>query len=98
MEPPPRIIGASVTRLEDAPLVRGCGLFAADVSFPFQLHMRVVRASIAHGRIIAINLANALSSPGVVAAWTSADSGPLPPTPFPPTPVEQLFPSPPPTP
>ena len=48
----PKVIGASVTRLEDAPLVRGHGLFAADVSFPLQLHMRVVRSAVAHGRIV----------------------------------------------
>jgi hypothetical protein len=50
------LVGASVPRLEDGPLVRGRGMFAADVSFPFQLHMRVVRSPVAHGRIVAIDL------------------------------------------
>ena len=40
---PSPVVGASVTRLEDSPLVTGRGAFAADVSFPSQLHMRVVR-------------------------------------------------------
>ena len=71
-EQPYNVIGASVTRLEDAPLVRGRGLFAADVSFPFQIHMRVVRSAVAHGRIVTIDLAKALSAPGVVAAWIGA--------------------------
>jgi aerobic carbon-monoxide dehydrogenase large subunit len=88
----PGVIGASVTRLEDPPLVRGHGLFAADVSFPFQLHMRVVRSTVAHGRIVAIDLARALSSPGVAAAWTSDDLGPLPPIDFRDDRVEQLVP------
>src|SRR6266581_2482186 len=72
---PPKLIGASVTRLEDAPLVLGRGLFAADVSFPLQLHMRVVRSAVAHGRVVAIDVAKARSCPGVVAAWTSAGPG-----------------------
>ena len=38
-------IGKSVTRLEDPPLITGRGRFAADINFPHQLHMRVVRSS-----------------------------------------------------
>src|SRR3954453_4081524 len=87
-----RVIGASVTRLEDAPLVRGEGLFAADVSFPRQLHMRVVRSPLAHGRIVAIDVSMALSSPGVVAAWTNADIADLPPIDFRDDRVEPLIP------
>ena len=47
-------IGQSVTRLEDPPLVRGHGRFAGDISFAQQLHMRLVRANHAHGKIVAI--------------------------------------------
>src|SRR5438105_2200621 len=86
------IIGASVTRLEDDPLVRGRGLFAADVSFPSQLHMRVVRSPVAHGRVTAIDLHAALACPGVVAAWTGADIAELPPIDFRDDRVEQLVP------
>src|SRR3954447_13469116 len=86
------VIGASVTRLEDAPLVRGEGLFAADVSFPRQLHMRVVRSPLAHGRIVAIDGSLALSSPGVVAAWTNADIADLAPIDFRDDRVEPLVP------
>ena len=32
-------IGASVRRLEDPPLLRGAGRFAADINLPGQLHM-----------------------------------------------------------
>jgi carbon-monoxide dehydrogenase large subunit/6-hydroxypseudooxynicotine dehydrogenase subunit gamma len=39
-----KVIGQSLTRLEDGPLVTGRGRFAADISFPHQLHMRVVRS------------------------------------------------------
>jgi aerobic carbon-monoxide dehydrogenase large subunit len=87
-----RVIGASVPRLEDGPLVRGRGLFAADVSFPFQLHMRVVRSPVAHGRIVAINVAPALPCPGVVAAWSTSDLSDLPPIDFRDDRVEKLVP------
>src|SRR5215472_9553470 len=51
-------VGRSVARLEDGPLVRGQGRFAADVSFAHQVHMRVVRSAHAHGRIAAIEVAD----------------------------------------
>jgi len=83
------VIGASVARLEDMPLVTGRGLFAGDVSFPAQLHMRVVRSPVAHGRIVRVNVSDALAAPGVVAAWTIAD---LPPIDFRDDRVEPLIP------
>jgi len=36
-------IGQSVERLEDPPLVRGRGRYAADISLPHQLCLRIVR-------------------------------------------------------
>ena len=93
MEAPSKpVIGASLPRLEDVPLVEGRGLFAADVSFPSQLHMRVVRSPIAHGRIVRIDVAEALSCPGIVAAWTGADVVDLPPIDFRDDRVEKLVP------
>jgi len=73
------IIGRSVERLEDPPLVTGRGRFAADVSFPGQLHMRVVRSGHAHGRIVAIDTSAARAAPGVYAVWTAADVEDIPP-------------------
>jgi len=67
------IIGRSVPRLEDEVLLKGEGRFAADISFPNQLHMRVVRASNAHARIVSIDTAAARAATGVVAVWTSND-------------------------
>src|SRR5215475_4536732 len=89
---PSPVIGASVPRLEDVPLVTGRGVFAADVSFPSQLHMRVVRSPVAHGRIEAVDVSAARSAPGVVAAWTIADLADLPPIDFRDDRVEQLVP------
>jgi carbon-monoxide dehydrogenase large subunit len=91
LEPQP-VIGASVTRLEDGPLVRGAGLFAADVSFPFQLHMRVFRSPAAHARLGAVDIGKAMSMPGVVAVWTGRDLADIAPIDFRDDRVEKLVP------
>jgi aerobic carbon-monoxide dehydrogenase large subunit len=77
-----KLIGRSVTRLEDPPLLTGAGRFAADVSFPHQLHMRIVRSSYAHARLLAIDTAQACALPGVYAVWTAADVAHVPPIDF----------------
>ncbi len=89
---PGRVIGRRVTRLEDRPLVRGQGMFAADVNFPHQLTMRVVRAQIAHGRILSVDVAPARALEGVVAVWTAEDVAEIPPIPFRATKVRGLEP------
>lgn len=76
------IIGKSVTRIEDRPLLTGKGRFADDVSFPGQLHMRVVRSPVACGKITAIDTGQAVSMPGVIAVWTGADVADIPPIDF----------------
>ena len=73
-------LGRSVQRLEDPPLVTGQARFAADINFPNQLHMRMVRSSYAHGEIVSIDISEAQAMPGVVAIWTAidiADIGPV---------------------
>ncbi len=77
-----KLIGQSVTRKEDGPLLRGQGLFAADVNFPNQLYMRVVRSTYAHGNIVSVDLAPALAIPGVHAAWSFTDVADVPPIDF----------------
>lgn len=76
------VVGKPVARLEDPPLLRGRGAFAADISFPRQLHMRVVRAEMAHARLVSVDVTAALSAPGVVAAWAGEDVASVPPIPF----------------
>jgi len=85
-------IGASVTRIEDRPLVTGKGAFAADISYPHQLHMRMVRSAHAHGRIRSVDAAPAVTLGGVVAVWTAADIAELPPIEFREGPIEKLAP------
>jgi CO/xanthine dehydrogenase Mo-binding subunit len=77
-----KFVGRSVPRLEDRPLLKGEGRFAADISFPGQWHMRVVRSNIAHGKLKSIDAREALKLPGVHAMWTSADVAHIPPIPF----------------
>jgi carbon-monoxide dehydrogenase large subunit len=76
------VIGRSVERLEDLALVTGSGRFVADMSLPFQLHMRLVRSPVAHGRITGIDATEALAIPGVVTVWTSRDVSNVPPVDF----------------
>jgi carbon-monoxide dehydrogenase large subunit len=86
------VVGRSVPRLEDRPLVTGRGRFAADVGFPHMLHMRVVRSAYAHGRIVSIGAGAARALPGVVAVWTFADVADIPPIDFRLTRIEGLAP------
>jgi len=72
-------VGSSVLRLEDLPLLKGCGRFAADINFPHQLHMRVVRSMRARGKIQSVDIAGALKHRGVTAVWTSAEVRDVPP-------------------
>jgi carbon-monoxide dehydrogenase large subunit len=86
------VVGRSVPRLEDRPLVTGRGRFAADVGFAHMLHMRVVRSAHAHGRIMSIDAGAARALPGVVAVWTFADVADIPPIDFRLTRIEGLAP------
>src|SRR6516225_6247530 len=85
-------VGRSVPRLEDGPLVVGQGRFAADISFAHQVYMRVVRSAHAHGRIIAVDCADARTTAGVAAIWTAADVADIPPIDFRLTRIEGLEP------
>ena len=69
-------------RLEDPPLITGRGRFAADINFPHQLHMRVVRSPHAHAEIKSIATERALALPGVYAVWTTDDITQLGPVDF----------------
>ena len=75
-------IGRSVPRLEDRPLLRGEGRFAADINFAEQWTMRVVRSPVAHGKIESIDAGAALALPGGHAVWTYKDIAHIPPIGF----------------
>jgi aerobic carbon-monoxide dehydrogenase large subunit len=76
------LVGRSVPRLEDRPLLTGRGRFAADVAFAHMLQMRLVRSAHAHGRIRAIDVQAAQAVPGVAAVWTFAEVDDIPPIDF----------------
>ncbi len=68
-----RYIGESVLRREDPKLITGQGRYLDDLSMPGMLWMAVVRSTVAHGRILSIDLTAAKAMPGVVAAYTGED-------------------------
>ena len=76
------LIGRSVKRLEDRPLLTGSGRFAADITVPDMLYMRVVRSPVAFGRLTGLQIAEALAHPGTVAVWTAQDVADIPPIGF----------------
>src|SRR5437660_12456073 len=58
-----RILGRSVARLEDPPLLTGRGAFVGDIGFPHQLHVRIVRSAYANAVLRSVNVAAALVIP-----------------------------------
>ncbi|MCA0240730.1 MAG: xanthine dehydrogenase family protein molybdopterin-binding subunit [Proteobacteria bacterium] len=65
--------GRNVRRIEDPALVQGQGRYTDDVVPPGQLSLVFVRSTVAHGRIVAIELDAARATPGVVAVFTGAE-------------------------
>ncbi|MFC7397602.1 xanthine dehydrogenase family protein molybdopterin-binding subunit [Chelatococcus sp. GCM10030263] len=61
-------VGASVTRKEDDRLLRGRGQFVADIPVPGALEVAFVRSTVAHGRIRAIHVPDALTEKVFTAA------------------------------
>ena len=76
------MIGESVRRLEDGPLLRGQARFVADISFPYEAYLRVVRSEVACGEIVGIDVSEALEADGVVGIWTGEDLADVPPIDF----------------
>ncbi len=65
--------GQSVTRREDFRLLTGRGRFTADLVPPGAAHAVMVRSPYAHAVIAGIDVAAAVSMPGVLAVVTGAD-------------------------
>ncbi|RYF61177.1 MAG: xanthine dehydrogenase family protein molybdopterin-binding subunit [Comamonadaceae bacterium] len=66
-------IGESIRRREDERLLTGKALFAADIDLPRQLHLRIVRSTYAHARVLAVDVADAKRHPGVRLVLTGDD-------------------------
>jgi 4-hydroxybenzoyl-CoA reductase alpha subunit len=67
------VIGGKHRRIDGVAKVTGRARYADDLSLPRQLHARIVRSPHAHARIVAIDAAEALAMPGVVAVITGRD-------------------------
>jgi carbon-monoxide dehydrogenase large subunit len=65
--------GRRLLRLEDEPLLRGAAEFVDDMHRPELLHAAFVRSPLAHGRLVGVDLAGALGTRGVAAAFAAAD-------------------------
>src|SRR5215831_3656608 len=69
----PNLIGQSLLRREDRPLLTGKGQYAGDVNLPGLLHVRVVRSVYPHARLQRVDLEPARRMPGVVGAYALSD-------------------------
>jgi len=68
-----RYTGARVSRVEDARLLTGRGVFVDDISLPGMLHACFVRSPLPRAAIRGIDTSAALALPGVHAVFTAAD-------------------------
>ena len=84
----------SSLRREDDALLQGHAQFVADLPKGSALHAAFVRSSHAHGRLLAVDAAAALSTPGVVAVFTASDLPRFDPLPVNPVCPAQPFPNP----
>ena len=73
------LVGRSVPRREDRPLLTGAAQFVADLEMPGVGHVAFLRSPAAHARIVAVDAQAARSMSGVRAVFTAADVplGPL---------------------
>src|SRR6266446_2432485 len=66
-------IGKSLRRREDRELVTGRGRYAADPAPPGLVHIAFRRAGVPSGSNLSVDVAPALSMPGVVGAWRAGE-------------------------
>ena len=65
-------IGRSVPRVEDERLLRGLGRYVDDLDLPGGCEAAFLRSSLAHARIVSIDVSAARAAPGVIAVLTGA--------------------------
>jgi aerobic carbon-monoxide dehydrogenase large subunit len=69
------LIGSPIERLEDLRFVRGRGQYVDDLAREGMLHAAVLRSSVAHGRLRAIDASAARALPGVHSVITAKEIG-----------------------
>ena len=70
-----KIIGRSMLRKEDRPLLTGAARFVDDVHRPGMLHASILRSPHGHARIVDVDTTAARARPGVAAVITAEDLG-----------------------
>lgn len=68
-----RVIGKPLRRVDGRAKVTGQTRFADDLSLPGMLHMKLLRSTLPHARILAVDASRALALPGVKLVLTGAD-------------------------
>jgi aerobic carbon-monoxide dehydrogenase large subunit len=71
-------VGSPIERLEDFRFLTGRGQYVDDLASERMLHAVILRSSVAHGRIRAIDASAARRRPGVHAVITAPDIGEVP--------------------
>lgn len=66
--------GEPVVRTEDARLLTGRGTYVANVALAGQLHAAFVRSTVAHARVLGVEVEEAARAPGVVSVATGNDA------------------------
>ena len=67
------LIGASIRRVEDGPLITGKGCYTEDIQLPGMLHLAFLRSPYPHAKIISIDTSAAKAMAGVIAVVTGED-------------------------
>jgi carbon-monoxide dehydrogenase large subunit len=68
-----RYVGGGVLRKEDPELLTGQARYIDDLTLAGMVWMAVVRSPLAHARITKVDLSQAVSMAGVIAAYSGAD-------------------------
>ncbi len=75
-------LASGTGKVDGPPKVTGAAVYTADLRLPRMAHAKLLRSPHAHARILAIDAAEALAMPGVLAVLTGADlpgrHGPIP--------------------
>jgi 2-furoyl-CoA dehydrogenase large subunit len=66
-------VGQPIRRKEEDRLVRGKGIFVDDQKLTGMLHIRFVRSSYGHAKIVKVDVSKAAALPGVVCTLTGAE-------------------------
>ena len=67
------ILGTRVVRLEDPRFLRGEGTYIANLDLPGAVHITYVRSTVAHARLLSVDVSAASAIPGVIAVYTGDD-------------------------